>query len=131
MLDMKDLGTLIADTRRRRGIATQRELGITLGKDPAWVSRLENGTLKETPAPEVMRALAAALGLSEAALLEAAGYRVRDDLGTICLSADDPLAEIVTQLRAAPPATVQTVRALLSVLASQVPDVPRAQDRSA
>lgn len=130
MWDMKDLGTLIAEARRKRGIRTQRELALAIDRDPAWLSRLERGEIKETPSPEVMHALADVLRVPEARLLEAAGYRVAEadpDAG-ITLGARVTRAEIVRLLADAPDEVVTalagSMRSLLPVLAGGATAAP-------
>lgn len=50
------------------------DLAYAIGKDPGYVTRMEHGTLKEIPPPETVKALSAALDLSETAIIEAIGY---------------------------------------------------------
>lgn len=73
---MKDLGRLVRRERERRGLRGT-DLGAAIGRDAAYVSRLENGVLKEIPDPTTLAALAARLGVEEVRLLEAIGYHVR------------------------------------------------------
>lgn len=72
---MNELGSYIRELRERRGW-TGRDLAEQIDRDPSYVSRLETGRQKETPAPEEARRLALALGVTVADLLAHQGYDV-------------------------------------------------------
>ena len=93
---MKELGELVAQLRTQRGIETKKALAEALGKDAAWVSRLEGGSLKETPDPALMQRMSDVLGASQGELLRAAGYQIDDtDVETITVDRDDPRARVL------------------------------------
>lgn len=73
---MKELGELVRTHRENAGIYNQRDFSLAIGKAQSWVSRLESGALKETPAPEDMRLITNVLGLPAVDMLRAAGYDV-------------------------------------------------------
>jgi transcriptional regulator with XRE-family HTH domain len=75
MGSMQELAALVKRGRRRREMRGM-DLASAIGKDPAYVSRLEHGMLREIPEPETIRALAEALGIDETRLVAAIGYRV-------------------------------------------------------
>ena len=130
MAGMAEFGALIRRAREQQGW-TGAELAQRIGRPHPFVVRIETGKNSNPPDPQTFDDLARTLRLSKRAMLEALGYWEDDAAaGMLCLAADDPLAEIVAALRAADPATVQTVRALVAVLGSQVPVRP-SQDRSA
>jgi len=129
MAGMTEFGALIRRAREQRGL-TGAELAARIDRPHSFLVRIERGQNANPPDPQTFADLARALGLPTRVMLEALGYWADDTAGMITLSADDPLAEIVAALRAADPATVQTVRALVAVLGSQVPVRP-SQDRSA
>lgn len=99
---MNNMHTLIKDARERRGYRTQGELADRIGRDVSWVSRLERGYLKEIPQPEMMEALADALGLTVAQMLDAAGYdvlpRADDPADVLTIRRDDPRADLLALL---------------------------------
>jgi transcriptional regulator with XRE-family HTH domain len=74
---MDELAALVKKARLGKGMRGI-DLAAAIGKDPSYVTKLERTTLKEIPPPETVRALAEALGLSEARLVRAIGYRVGD-----------------------------------------------------
>jgi len=86
-MDMKELGELVRRERERRGMRGI-DLAAATGRDPGWVSRLENGTLKEIPDPPTLQRLADAIGQQVARLLKAIGYRLGDDAPAIPLDPD-------------------------------------------
>ena len=68
------LGSFVITARKRAGYDTQKAFAEAIGRDQAWVSRLERGVGKETPPPEDMALLAQVLYVSQHELLAAAGY---------------------------------------------------------
>lgn len=70
---MTGLGAFVRARRETLGLTTTA-LGAAIGKSQTWVSRLEAGRLRLFPDPATLRALAAALDVTPAALLIAAGY---------------------------------------------------------
>lgn len=118
MNEMQVLGDVIRRGREQRGW-NQRDLAGRLGWDNSRLSRIERGAMKELPTPEDMHALADVLGVPEARLLEAAGYRVADDDppgDTLTLPAADPRAELVALLAGAPDDAVRTITATVRTL---------------
>lgn len=75
---VETLGPLVRATREHKGIRAA-DLAYRIGKDPSFLSKLERDLLKEIPEPAVLHALADALGIPEPRLLEALGYRVREE----------------------------------------------------
>lgn len=73
LICMDRYGELIRATRTRLGMGSV-ELAQKLGRHQSFVSRIETGAIKETPQPEVLRAIAAALDLPMSVQLEALGY---------------------------------------------------------
>ena len=62
MSDQKNIiGTRIKAARKVKGL-TQRELGLQVNLDQAFLSRVENGT--STPAPDQLNVIAQTLGVS-------------------------------------------------------------------
>lgn len=74
---VKTYGEMIRVAREMRGI-TSTGLSLAIGRNPGYVSRIEVGSSKETPPPDVMEGLSRELGLPIAAQLESLGYRVRE-----------------------------------------------------
>jgi transcriptional regulator with XRE-family HTH domain len=70
-------GTLIKNRREERGLMAF-EVAAQLHRPASFVSRLETGAFKETPPPNVLADLEAALGISQAEMLNALGYRCGD-----------------------------------------------------
>lgn len=66
-------GELVRRARERKGLKAF-ELADLMHTHGSAISRLENGTFKETPAPDVMRQLSEILGLSDHDMLAALGY---------------------------------------------------------
>jgi transcriptional regulator with XRE-family HTH domain len=67
------IGSFIA--RRRRALdLTAAELAERAGTTRQVIANLENGRVTTLPAPEIVRALAAALDVPVTSLLTAAGY---------------------------------------------------------
>lgn len=71
---MNMLGNFVITARKRAGYDTQKAFAEAVGRDQAWVSRLERGVGKETPPPEDVALLAKVLHVSQLELLAAAGY---------------------------------------------------------
>lgn len=118
MDEMYALGDLIRITREQRGW-NQRDLAERLGWDNSRLSRLEKGVAKVLPPPGEMHALADVLGVPEARLLEAAGYRVAGDDppgDTLTLPAADPRAALVALLAGVPDDAVRTITATVRTL---------------
>lgn len=88
---MSGLGDLVRHARDRQGWS-QGELGVRIGRDGSYISRLETGRMKETPTPEDLRGLARHLGVTVPAMLAAAGYDVDDDCD------DDVVLELCQRL---------------------------------
>lgn len=76
MEPMNALGKLVRAARENQGMRGI-DLGVAIGRDGAYVSRLERGILKEVPDPATLGRLSDALDIPELRLLEAIGYRVR------------------------------------------------------
>lgn len=101
MITMNNMHQLVSDARERRGYRTQGDLAAVIGRDVSYVSRLERGLLKEIPQPEMMDALARALGVTVAELLDAAGYDVLphdEPSDVITIRRDDPRADLLSLL---------------------------------
>lgn len=75
---MNDLGRFIQEKRLARGMRSE-SLASAIGRSQSWVSRVETGMMKTLPEPEALAAIAKALGVTVAELLDAAGYKVTDD----------------------------------------------------
>ena len=75
---MERLGRFIQERRMARGLRGD-ELAFQIGRAPSWVSRIETGGQRTLPDPDVLSAIAKALGVTVAELLDAAGYKVTDD----------------------------------------------------
>lgn len=119
MITMNNLHQLVSEARERRGYRTQGDLAAVIGRDVSYVSRLERGLLKEIPQPEMMDALARALGVTVAELLDAAGYDVlpRDEPSdVITIRRDDPRARVAEIMDAMPDDQVAAWIAALEVL---------------
>ena len=76
MSAMHDLGSAIKRARQRAGYTTQKAFADACGKDASFVSRVENGTAKETLPPHDMHALRDLLGVQVLDLLAASGYEL-------------------------------------------------------
>lgn len=74
-MDAPRFASLIRRMRERHGLKSF-QLAAKIGKQPSYVSRLENGTAKETPPPDVLEALSRELGVSVAEMLESIGYDI-------------------------------------------------------
>lgn len=74
IIGMSTLGDFVRERRKLVGYRTQEALAEKLGRDQAWVSRLER--ISETLPPDEMAIVAEALGVAQVELLEAAGYDV-------------------------------------------------------
>lgn len=72
-MEKQRFGDLIREARERQGWRSI-DLGVKIGRDGSFVSRLETGRFKETPPPDVLAALSEYLGLDEAELLRSLGY---------------------------------------------------------
>lgn len=70
---MEKLGEIIRSRRSQR-FPNARSFADAIGKDPAWVSKLENGLLKETPSPTDLVAIERETGIAQADVLRAWGY---------------------------------------------------------
>ena len=118
LITMNNLHTLVKQARERRGFRTQGELAVRIGRDTSYVSRLENGALKEIPQPELLRDLADALGYTVVDLLRAAGYDVDapDTSEVITIRRDDPRARVAEIMDALPDEAVEQWIAALEVL---------------
>lgn len=68
-------GKLIKNRREDRGLQAF-ELAAAMKRPASFISRLETEAFKETPPPNVLADLEAALGISQAEMLRALGYRV-------------------------------------------------------
>lgn len=104
MIAMKELGEALFRRREQLGL-TQRQFGDRIGKDPAYISRLEQGRTKETPPPEVLQAIAGELGISQARMLAMIGYTVGEPepVGdTVTIPADDPRARLLAAVDGLP-----------------------------
>lgn len=115
MICMKDLGEALLRRREQLGL-TQRQFGDRIGKDPAYISRLEQGRAKETPAPEVLRAIQGVLGLSEAQMLAMVGYAVGEPIpegDVVTVPADDPRADLLRLLEGETDEAVRNVAGLI------------------
>lgn len=77
---MLEFAQLVKRERERQGIKGYA-LAYQVGENPSWVTRLENGEMKRLPSPEVMAALATALGITERTMLKAWGYLATDGDG--------------------------------------------------
>lgn len=77
VMERNAFGELVRSTRERKRLKSY-ELASLMGKQPSFLSRIETGAMKETPAPDVLRALHEHLGLGELEMLRALGY-----LGTL------------------------------------------------
>ena len=117
MIPMKDLGEALYHRRIQHGL-TQRQLGDRIGKDPAYISRLEQGRAKETPPPEVLQLIADTLDFSQAELLAMIGYPVGEPATTetITVRADDPRAAVLRVLEGATDADVLKALTILEVV---------------
>lgn len=74
---MDTLGALVKRARLGKGMRGG-DLGAAIGKDASYVSKIERGTMKDIPPPEIVRALSDALGVPEARLVRAIGYRTSE-----------------------------------------------------
>lgn len=74
IIGMSTLGDFVRERRKLVGYRTQEALAEKVGRDQAWVSRLER--IAETLPPDEMAIVAEALGVAQVELLEAAGYDV-------------------------------------------------------
>jgi transcriptional regulator with XRE-family HTH domain len=100
-MDKQRFGDMVKRARDRKGWRSI-DLGAALGRDGSFVSRLETGTFKETPAPDVLAALREHLGLDETQMLRALGYLQEQSETAPEESPDDlrdQLTAIVRQVR--------------------------------
>lgn len=88
---MERLGALIEAARERSGLKGY-EVARRLGKQPSYVSRLENGDTKTLPPPHELRQIGQAIDLSVEEMLRAAGY-IDDD------APDDAAERVIDELR--------------------------------
>lgn len=71
------MGALIRSAREHTGLRGY-ELAARIGKQPSYVSRLEQGEIKVLPPPEELAAIADVVGVTVLDLIDAAGYDVRE-----------------------------------------------------
>jgi transcriptional regulator with XRE-family HTH domain len=118
MIAMHDLPTLVRTTRERRGIRTQGELAERIGRDTSFVSRLERGAMRELPPPDVVNAMAEALGITVSSILDAAGYDVDmpSDVEFLTVASTDPRARILEIMQGLPDEVVLQWVAALELL---------------
>lgn len=91
---MNRLAELVTRQRERLGLRGY-ELASALGKQPSFITRLEDGQVKRLPSPEEVAIMANVLRVSVAEIVEAAGYDIRPDS-----EHDDPdIAEIAEHAR--------------------------------
>lgn len=114
---MHELGSVIKRARQRAGYATQKAFADAWGKDASFVSRLENGTAKETLPPNDMHALRDLLGIQVLDLLAASGY----ELEGMDHDEDAAIAELMEHARIvdwqADPSRLPVMHAILSTWA--------------
>ena len=94
---MKELGELVARLRSQRGYKTQKAFAQAVGKDSSWASRLEDGSQKVTPDPDLLARMSDVLGVPQVELLLAAGYDVaeHEETEVITVFRDDPRAHLL------------------------------------
>ncbi len=97
MVCMKELGNLISRTRERAGFRTQKAFADAWGKDPSFVSKVENGLAKEMLPPNDVHLLHDLLGLPVADIVSAAGYRIDPESDDV-LTGSQELAQEVCQI---------------------------------
>lgn len=71
-------GTLIRRAREQKKLLA-REVAARLEIDPGTLSRLETGSYKETPSPDLIRRISAVLEVPAQQLMEALGYGILEE----------------------------------------------------
>jgi len=71
-------GTLIRRAREHKRLLA-REVAARLGIDPGTLSRLETGSYKETPSPDLIRRISEVLDIPPQQLMEALGYGILEE----------------------------------------------------
>lgn len=100
-VDKDRFGELVRQAREARGIKAF-ELADLMHTHGSAISRLENGTFKETPAPDVLAQLSEHLGLEQIDMLRALGYLPERDAMSASAEPDelrDQMTALVRQVR--------------------------------
>lgn len=93
---MRELGEAV---RNARGAMTSKELAQRSGVDPSKLSKLQAGTLKETPPPHELEGLAKTLGLPQHVMLKLLGYEVGPVTAEKPPDPADPREQFIARVR--------------------------------
>lgn len=98
-MGMKELGEVV---RAARGAMSNKELEQSTGIDASKLSRLQGGTLKETPPPQELQALEDVLKIPQHEMLRLLGYEVGPSEFATKLDLTDPRELLLLRVRALP-----------------------------